>query len=395
MKIKVGVFFGGKSVEHEVSVISGLQAFSALDREKYEPVPVYQAKDGTFYTGEKLGSIESFRDVKAAIRSASAVDLVGENGRVFLKKRGAFAKKITYLDVALPVYHGTCGEDGCFQGLCEQIGLPYVGCDVCASAVGMDKGMMKAAFAYAGVPCLPCVKVAKADYFADTEAQIKLAEEKIGYPMIVKPYNLGSSVGIGKATDRESLKAALENVYNYTKAALCEHCIENLREINCSVLGDDESARPSVCEEPCGAKDFLSYADKYQGGGKGVKGSQENQGMSSLSRLVPAPLSPEMTEKVQKTAVSAFRAVGASGVARIDLMIDKSTDELFVNEINTIPGSLSFYLWEKCGVSFNELLDEMIRLAFRRAEKRAEMTSSFDTNLLQTASFGGTKGAKR
>lgn len=395
MKINVAVFFGGRSVEHEVSVISGLQAYAALDREKYFPVPVYQAKDGAFYVGKALSDIKNYRDIKTLLKSASRVDIIAENGSFYLRKRGALRKNLYRIDVAFPVFHGTNGEDGAFQGLMEQLGLPYVGCGVTASAAGMDKYLMKAAFAYAGVPCLPCVKLTRADYYKDVENTVASAEKNIGYPMIVKPFNLGSSVGIGKATDKDTLKAALENVYQYTSAALCERCIEDLREINCSVLGDEENALPSVCEEPRGAKDFLSYADKYQGGSKGkTGGAKASGGMSSLSRVIPAPISQELTEKAQKTAVAAFRALGCEGVSRVDLMIDGKTGELFVNEINTIPGSLSFYLWKECGVPFGDLCDRLISLAFKRAARKAEFLSSFDTNLLKTADLGGSKGAK-
>lgn len=397
MKITVGVFFGGCSVEHEVSVISGLQAFAALDRNKYNPVPVYQAKDGLFYTGENLGNIETFRNLKKAVSSAHCVDLVSEGGKVWLKKRGAFGKKLCALDVAMPVYHGTGGEDGSFQGLMEQLKLPYTGCGVGASALGMDKYLCKGAFRLAGVPCLDCVKITRAEYYSDPELAVKKAEEKIGYPMIIKPYNLGSSVGIGKAQDEVSLRAALEDALTYTDGALCERCITNLREINCSVIGDSDETFASVCEEPHGGKDFLSYADKYQrgGGSKGAKGgSKGSQGMQSLARVVPAPISEEMTKKVQQTATEAFLAIGGEGISRIDLMIDEDSGELFVNEINTIPGSLSFYLWEHCDLSFTQLLDKLIALAFKRQRNRQGLLSSFETNLLETASFGGSKGAK-
>ena len=397
MKITVGVFFGGCSVEHEVSVISGLQAFAALDRNKYEPIPVYQSKDGLFYTGEKLGNIDTFRNLKKAVSGADCVDLVREGGKVWLKKRGAFGKKLFALDVALPVYHGTGGEDGSFQGLMEQLKLPYTGCGVGASALGMDKYLCKGAFRLAGVPCLDCVKITRAEYYSDPDTAVKKIEEKIGYPMIVKPYNLGSSVGIGKANDEQSLRSSLEDALTYTDGAICERCITNLREVNCSVIGDSDELISSVCEEPHGGKDFLSYADKYQRGGgtKGSKGgSKGSQGMQSLARIVPAPISEDMTKKVQECAKQAFLAIGGEGISRIDLMIDEDSGELFVNEINTIPGSLSFYLWEHCGISFTQLLDKLISLAFKRSRNRADLLSSFDTNLLETASFGGSKGAK-
>lgn len=402
MKISVGVFFGGCSVEHEVSVISGLQAFAALDREKYEPVAIYQAKDGHFYTGEKTGDISAYRDIAALLKSSAPVELVREDNKVWLKKCGLLSKKLRALDVALPVFHGTYGEDGCFQGLMEQLRLPYCGCGVLASALGMDKYMMKAAFMQAGVNCLPGVRITKHQYYSDPEAAKKTAEAALGYPMIVKPCNLGSSVGIGKAKDSDSLSAKLEDAFLYTDSVLCERCIEELTEINCSVIGDNEEARPSVCEQPLGGDEFLSYADKYQSGG-GTKGAKsgaktpsgsKQSGMASLSRIIPAPIGDQMTEKVQQMAVQAFHAIGGEGIARIDLMLDRSTGELYVNEINTLPGSLSFYLWEHSGVSFKDMLDRLISLALKRQRKRSALTLSFDSNLLKTAGAVGAKGAK-
>ena len=405
MKITVGVFFGGCSVEHEVSVISGLQAYAALDREKYPPVAVYQAKDGSFYVGDKLGDIESYRNIDALIKSAVRVHPVREKGKVWLKKPGAFSKNLYALDVALPVFHGTYGEDGCFQGMLEQLKLPYAGCGVAASALGMDKYLMKAAFALAGVPCLSAVRISRHEYFSSPENAAARIESALGYPVIVKPCNLGSSVGIGKAKDSDGLRDRLEDAFNYTDAVLCERCIGALTEINCSVIGDGEELLASVCEQPLGAGEFLSYADKYQQGGgtKGVKGAKSSpsgtksgSGMASLSRLVPAPLDEAMTKKVQETAKSAFAAIGGEGIARVDLMIDGDSGELFVNEINTLPGSLSFYLWEASGMSFSALLDRLIALAFKRQRRKNALTQSFDSNLLQTASIGakGAKGAK-
>lgn len=399
MKITVGVFFGGCSVEHEVSVISGLQAFAALDRDKYLPVPVYQAKDGSFYTGEALGNIESYRDIKSMLKTAVCVRLVRENGKVWLKKVSALGKKLCSLDVALPVFHGTYGEDGCFQGMLEQLRLPYAGCGVAASALGMDKYLLKGAFALAGVPCLEGVRVSRHGYYLDPDSEKARVESRLGYPVIVKPCNLGSSVGIGKAKNAQDLALRLEEAFAYTDAVLCERCIEKLTEINCSVIGDSEELVASVCEQPLGGEDFLSYADKYQrgGGSKGAKSGgakSGSSGMASLSRLVPAPLSDEMTKQVQDTAKAAFAAIGGEGIARVDLMIDGETQELYVNEINTLPGSMSFYLWEAGSLSFPQLLDRLISLAFKRQRRREALTLSFDSNLLQTVGAVGAKGAK-
>lgn len=395
MKIRVGVFFGGQSVEHEVSVITAMQAAAALDRTKYEPVAVYVTKELAFYTGENLLSIESFRDIPAALRAAQRVTLVRDGAEVHMTAyppKKLRSSDMGVLHAALLAFHGTTGEDGCMQGMLETLMLPYTGCDVTASAIGMDKWAMKAAFMMNGVPCLPAARISRTEYYADTVAAAERAERGAGgsYPIIVKPYNLGSSVGIGLAHDRAELLTALEEALQYSNAAICERAITALREINCSVLGDADGARASVCEEPLGQEGFLSYADKYQGGGKGAKGSG-SEGMRSLSRKVPAELTPEQTAQAQRLALDAFGAVGAEGVARVDLMLDTADGSFYVNEINTIPGSLSFYLWEHSGLSFTQLLDELLELAFKRRRRRDSLHFSFDVNLLANATLGGGK----
>ena len=233
----------------------------------------------------------------------------------------------------------------------------------------------------------------------DDRGNVTKIEQAVGYPAIIKPYNLGSSVGIHKCRDRASLLEGLEDAFLYSQAVLAERAVQNLREINCAVLGDDDEARASVCEEPLNATDILTYADKYQSGGKtgktGAKSGGGSKGMQSLARVVPADLSPEMTEKVQQLAIDAFRAIGACGCSRIDFLLDNQTGELFANEINTIPGSLAFYLWEKSGLTFTQLMDEMIRLALKRQRQQSLLHRSFETNLLQHAQIGGAKAGKK
>lgn len=397
MKIRAGVFFGGPSVEHEVSVISGMQAIAAMDHEKYQIIPVYVAKDGAFYTGPHLAELDSYRDITAALAAADEVLLTRRGGEAVLlpdRKKGLRVPKPIPLDVAVPVFHGTGGEDGVMQAHYERVGLPYAGCGVCASAVGMDKYAMKALFMMEGVPCLPGMKFTRYTYFEDSEACLDALEKKFSYPVIVKPYDQGSSVGIGKARDRAGLRRAMEEALRYSEAALCERAVQNLREINCAVLGDDEEARASVCEEPLNATDILTYADKYQSGGgsKGGSKTQAGGGMQSLSRRVPADLPEETAARVRELAVAAFHAVSASGVSRIDFLMDGATGELWVNEINTIPGSLAFYLWEATGLTFTDLMDELVRLALKRRRRRSDTRRSFDVNLLATAQLKGSKG---
>ena len=384
MKINVGVFFGGASVEHEVSIISALQAIAHFDREKYNVVPVYIAKNGLFYTGDNLFAVENFKDMGALLKRAREVTLT--KGGILVKH------KRVNIDVAFPVVHGTNCEDGCLQGLFEMYGMPYVGCDVLSSAVGMDKAVFKSVMRDAGLPVLPCVRVNARDYFADMDGWVAKIEE-IGYPVIVKPVNLGSSVGIKLAHDRDGLKEAMEYAASFSDKLLAERAITSLREINCSVLGDEDGAEASVLEEPFTSDEILSYADKYLGGGKG----EGSKGMVSLARRIPAELPEEKAAEIRDIAVKAFTALGAGGVARIDFMLDTADgDRVYINEINTIPGSLAFYLWEKKGVPYKELIDRLIDLAFSRKRRRDGLTFSIDTNILAGASLGtkGSKGSK-
>ena len=400
-KIRAGVFFGGPSVEHEVSVITAIQAMQAMDADRYQIIPVYVTKTGDFYTGEHLSQLESYRNIPAALEKAQRVTLQKEGKEVCLmlaKQKRFGSSVVSVLDVALPIFHGTGGEDGTMQAHFERLGLPYTGPDVASSAIGMDKWASKAMFKLHGVPCVDGLKIRQSEYFTDPEATALRIEKAVGYPAIIKPYNLGSSVGIHKCRDRASLLEGLEDAFLYSQAVLAERAVQNLREINCAVLGDDDEARASVCEEPLNATDILTYADKYQSGGKSAKGGSKSggsEGMRSLARVVPADLPEETTRRVQELAVQAFRAIGACGCSRIDFLMDSQTGELFANEINTIPGSLAFYLWEKSGLTFSQLMDEMIRLALKRQRQQSLLHRSFETNLLQHAQIGGAKAGKK
>lgn len=393
MKIKVAVIFGGKSVEHEISIISALQACEYINREKYEVIPLYMTKAGEFYTGEQIGNIERYQDIPGLLRESTRVMLLNEDGKVNMvrypmKKFGN--NVIGSIDMAFPIVHGTNVEDGTLQGYLQTLGLPYVGCDVLSSAVGMNKYVMKTVFKDNGIPVLDCVCYNLVDY-QDVEKLLGRIEEKFAYPVIVKPINLGSSVGISKASDRDSLEEALNLAFTFAQKVLVEPAISQLKEINCAVLGDELEAEASECEEPLNAEEILTYEDKYTKGGKSKGGSK---GMASLSRAIPAHISPERREEIRQMAVRAFQCLGCSGVARIDFMIDKETDKVYLNEINTIPGSLSFYLWEPLGLKYTQLLDRMIQLALKRFRENEKLTFSFETNVLAGVKLGGSKGAK-
>ena len=393
MKTRVAVLFGGHSVEHEVSIISGLQALQALDKEKYEAFPLYISKDNRFYVGENLHQVASYRDMTACLAAATRVVPVPADGCVELWRHPAkkFGNNVmATFDVAIPVVHGTNVEDGTLMGYLEMLGVPYAACDVTSSALGMDKFAMKAALRQAGVPVLDAVQYTGKEYAVDGERMLDEIERTVGYPVIVKPVNLGSSVGISKAKDRASLLDAMDLAVSFSPRVLVERAVENLREINCAVLGDAENARPSACEEPLNAEDILTFGDKYLSGGGKKTGA--SQGMTDLKRRCPADLPDGMTEQVQALAVKTFKALGCLGVARIDFLNDKESGELWVNEINTIPGSLAFYLWQEVGLSFPALMDELVQLAFKRQRERAALTFTYESNIL--AGFGGSKGSK-
>lgn len=393
MKIKLGVLFGGKSVEHEISIISAIQAIYSIDKEKYDVIPIYITKNNQFYVGEKIGDIEAYKNIGALLKESTRVVLVNTGNKVEILRYPfkAFGKNtIDYIDVAFPIVHGTNVEDGSLQGYLKTLNLPFVGCDVLSSAVGMDKYVMKTVLKDNGVPVLDCKCYLASDY-AEPEKVMDEIENEIGYPVIVKPVNLGSSIGISKASDREKLYEALNTAFDFASKVLVETCIENLKEINCSVVGDVDEAEASECEEPVNADEILSYEDKYLGNAKG----SGSKGMASTQRLIPANITSEQREEIRSLAVKAFRCLGCNGVSRIDFMIDKDTDKIWLNEINTIPGSLSFYLWEPLGVPYGKLLDKMIELALKREREQENITYSFDTNVLAGVKIGGgTKGAK-
>ncbi len=400
MKLKVAVLFGGKSTEHEISIISAIQAIGYINKEKYDVIPVYITKNNDFYVGDAVGNIEEYTHIPELLKKSTQVIWVKEGDRVSLvrypmKKFGN--NVITQVDIAFPIVHGTNVEDGTLQGYLATMGLPVVGCDVLSSAVGMNKYVMKTVLKDNDIPVLDCKCYTWKDY-EDVDGLVAKIEKAFTYPVIIKPLNLGSSIGIKLAKDRDELLEALDLGFEFSKKILVERAITNLKEINCSVLGDYESAQASECEEPVNSDEILSFEDKYIGGAKGgVKGAKTggSKGMASLKRKIPAEISSEMRDKIRKMAVDAFICLGCSGVSRIDFMIDMDTNEVYLNEINTIPGSLSFYLWEPLGMKYETLLDNMIELTLKADRENHKVVYSFDTNVLEGVKLGGgSKGSK-
>ena len=387
MKIKLGVMFGGVSVEHEVSIISAVQAMHALNKEKYEIIPIYMGKDRTWYTGAMLTDIEVYKDFEDLKKYATKVVLINKDGRFCLESQGLFKRIVTDIDIIFPIVHGNGVEDGTLSGYLETIGVPFVGPKVLGASVGQDKIVMKQIFAASDIPYV------KYEWFYDYEynndsKEIEDRIKKLGYPVIVKPATLGSSVGINVVKDETKLKAAILDAITYDKKVIVEKMVENLVEVNCSVLGNYEYQESSVIEEVISSEDFLTYNDKYIGGGKGTK----SKGMASTDRIIPARIDEKMTKEVSELAKKVFRCLNLSGICRVDFLIDKKSKKVYVNEPNTIPGSLAFYLWEPINKEYDELLDDAITLAIKEYKNIETKTSSFETNIL--SNFGGTKGLK-
>ena len=399
MKIKVGVIFGGESVEHEVSIISALQAMNKMDQEKYDIVPIYITKDREWYTGEMLKDIEVYQDLSLIKKYASNVVLYHKKGAFVLQKKSLFRRVVSEIDIAFPIVHGTNVEDGTLQGYLQTIGIPYVGSNVYASVVGQDKAYMKDVWKSCHIPMTKYIWFYDSDYKKDSEEIIKKVN-KLKYPLIVKPATTGSSVGISVCENEEKLIEGIDEAIQYDNKIIIEEVVSNLKEVNIAVMGNYEYQKVSEIEEVLSANKFLTFTDKYIGSSKGklkgfkapIKGSK---GMASASRKIPADISNELKEEIESIAKEAFKALGSSGNSRIDFLIDEKENKVYINEINSIPGSLAFYLWDAKGIDFTDLLDEMINIGVKDYKKRISKTHSFDSNILQGfANNRGLKGMK-
>lgn len=394
MRIKVGVIFGGETVEHEISVITAVQAMEHMNKEVYDIIPIYISKDRIWYTGDMLKDIEVYRDFNELKKYAKQVVLTKTKEGFFLQKTtGLFRKNVTDIDVAFPIVHGNNAEDGTLQGYLDSVGIPYVGSRVLGSALGQDKVVMKQVFESAGLPIVDYVWFYDNEYTNDPET-IFAKVKKLGYPVIVKPATLGSSVGITFVKNEEELGEAIETAINYDVKIIVEAAVQNLVEVNCSVFGNYANQETSVIEEVTSDEDFLTYADKYVGGSKGKLKGGSSKGMASASRIIPARISDELKKQVEETSIKVFKLLNLGGVCRIDYLIDKKTNKLYINEPNTIPGSLSFYLWEPAGKKYQDLLDDMITMAIRDYKNRAKKTYSFESNILSNMGIKGLKGFK-
>lgn len=384
------VAFGGPSPEHEVSVLTAMQAISALSGPSTRCIPLYIAKNGQWFTGSEFTELESYKDLgKLVARGRRCAFETNESGHTVLAETTdpLFGKrKKQRIDVVLCAFHGSDGENGSFQGVCEVFNLPYTGSGVAGSAVGMDKFIAKSLCRAFGFPVVPDVAFYESEWVEGQDGILQKCES-IGFPLFVKPVSLGSSIGVARADDRKALIRKIEEAFRYDAHLIVEKGVHPLMELNCSVIGTPESAEASVLEHPVAASEVLTFEDKYQRGGSG-------KGMASAERVIPAPVDEQLTEKVRDMATGIFRRLNCSGLARLDFLYNPETKDLFFNEINTIPGSFSFYLWDHSGVGFPELLQRLIRIAEERHRTKNGRVRSYDTNLLSEKASRGLKGLK-
>ncbi len=380
MKKNLAVTFGGRSVEHDISIITANQLMASADKEKYNIIPIYIDRDGKWYTGEKLLDVGYFKQFDPKAKGVQRVFLSCAADAT-LYEYGKKQRPVCTIDVAIPAMHGLHGEDGTLQGLFELSDIPYSSAGVVGSSVGMDKIIMKSAFVGFGFPVLDSVFFERDEFFQDSDAVCDKVETALGFPVFVKPANLGSSIGINRADNKDALIYAMDVAAKYDRRLLVEKAVVDILEVNCSVMGTPNDAKTSAIEQPVTASSFLGFDDKYLSGGS-------SKGMKSLGRKIPADIPHDMAQRVRQLSLDIFKALDLKGVVRIDYIIDKSNNQLYVNEVNTIPGSFAFYLWEPVGVSFRELVDTLVSIAQRQMREKKKSEFAFDSSVLQKVAAG-------
>ncbi len=394
MKIKLGVIFGGESVEHEVSIITAIQAMNNIDKDKYDIIPIYISKDRIWYTGKMLMEIDVYKDFNELKKYAKQVTLTKtKRGFCLIKTNGLFNKVVDELDIVFPIVHGKGVEDGSLAGYLETVGIPYVGPSMLGASLGQDKVVMKQVMEANNIPVPKYTWFYDNEYLDDSKKILKNIKE-IGYPVIVKPANLGSSVGITVSKTEKDVIKAIEEAIKYDSKIVIEKIVENLIEVNCSVMGNNEYQDTSVIDEVITKNEFLTFNDKYLGNGKKGKLKTFNKGMVATDRIIPARINKKLEEEVIKYSKETFRALNLKGIARIDFLIDKKNEKVYVNEPNTIPGSLAFYLWKAKGIEYKKLLDDVIKLTIKEYKENSKKTTSFESNILSGYN-GGLKGLKK
>ena len=385
----VAVIFGGRSVEHDVSVVTASQVMRALDRSRHDLVPVYISREGRWFGGEPLRDLASFDGDVTARRNVVPVLLspgTQHHGLLLQPLAGRLRQsRVQRIDVVFPALHGTHGEDGTLQGLLELADIPYVGCRVSGSALANDKVIAASLLRQHDIPLLPALDIARSEWLQQPDAVLARITAALDWPVFVKPATTGSSIGIGRAADETMLRASLDVAAHFDRRILVEQAMSGHVEINCSVLGNSPELRASPLEQPLSWDEFLTYEEKYLHGPEGMK---------NAGRIIPAPLDEALTRRIQQLALRAFRAIDGHGIARIDFFVKPADAEIWLGEINTMPGSLAAWLWQESGLSFSDLVEELIELAqVAHAEKR-RTSYDYRSELLSLTRRHGLKGAK-
>lgn len=385
MKLNIGFIYGGKSTEHEISVISAVQAMSHIDKEKYEAIPIYISKDSKMYTSDILKDMKTYKDLNNIKKKCNEIVITKKDEKICLMKNSFPYKTLAYVDLFFPVMHGYNTEDGSLEGYLETLDVPYCESDMFACAIGQDKVFQKAVLKENGINVVPYVYFYEYEYLND-EKNILNKCENLDYPLIIKPARQGSSIGIGFANNREELIESINEAIMYDEKIIVETVIKNLQELNCSVLGGLGEYKASVIEEVFPSEKILSYEDKYLSDSK-------TKGMGSLGRKIPAEINESLEKEVKELSIKACKSLNTNGIVRIDFLVDKKTNKVFINELNIIPGSLAFYLWTPLDKQYKELLNDIIEYGIKRSKNKARKLNSFDTNVLE--GFNGVKGVKK
>lgn len=377
----IGVFFGGKSPEHDVSIITGEFIISGLKKLGYGVMPVYLSRRGEWHLGKEMDNLAFFHaenyQARLSKHNKYSLDLENSRGRLIFKSKTVLSRKIA-IDLAFPAFHGQNGEDGTIQGLFEIFNIPYIGCDVAASALAMDKILTKLLYISHNIPTTEFVYFDRADWKRDRETIMENISETLTFPVFIKPARLGSSIGITKVNSPADLEFACEVAMHYDGRILAENGINNLVDVTCACLGNDRPIA-SELQESGFSRDFFSFQDKYiNDGGAQIGGSEKNI-------IIPARLDDDKTREVKHLALKIYRLFGLSGISRIDFLYDKAEDKIYANEVNTLPGTLYHHLWKASGVEFSDLLTRLIKFAGEKHKIKNELVSAFDSDILKNA----------
>lgn len=382
MKLSIGVIFGGRSLEHDLSVLTAIQAMDNIDKERYEVVPIYITKDLTFYSGGMLRYIDSYKDFRLIDRYATKVNLINKNGKFILQTTGLIKRVYKEIHLAFPMVHGKYTEDGSIIGYLETLGIPVVGSDIYSSSLCQDKVFTKEVLSGNDIPVVDYVYFSDSDYRLDKEEIFKKIE-KLSYPLIVKPARLGSGIGIEIVNRKEELESSIEKVMKNDDRVLVEEYIEDRREFNMAVLLSKGKLIGSVIEEvikdePC------NYYDKYR------KDNEDD----TFKRIFPADISKVLTEEIEKTSKKTYKVLALSGVARVDYVYDNKKKKLYVNEVNTIPNFFSHHLFDDKNIDYRELLGIMIKEAIDKIHKENDMVKDIEDNLFNKVTTKDVKEMK-